>query len=675
MEDPIALLATARLRYSQADLAYLLDTNVRTVRRWEVRESEPPPYLIDAIRQRVLPLLHAPANEEAPFRFIDLFAGIGGLRKAFEAQGGRCVFTSEWNPYAQKTYLANFPDAAQHMVGDITQVDAADVPDHDVLLAGFPCQPFSIAGVSKKNALGRAHGFADETQGTLFFDLQRIIAAKRPAAFLLENVKNLTSHDKGNTFRVIRGVLEDELGYHIHCKVLDGAHWVPQHRERILIVGFREPTDFDWQDVRPPGHAPRLGSILHPQNGTEAIEGHYTEGPKAKVAARYTLTEHLWTYLQDYAAKHRAAGNGFGFGLVDADSVTRTLSARYYKDGSEILVSQGPRKRPRRLTPRECARLMGFGDDFVIPVSDTQAYQLFAQAAVVPMVTAVAQCIVKHLPEKPLMPNFELRGGAFPNRGNWTEEQTKLAFHFYCQTPFGQLHGRNPRVVALAGLIERTPDALAMKCCNIASIDPAMRARGVSGLGNASAMDRRVWDQFHANWDALALECEAMLESLRAKHAQSPVDRELADDLADVPQDFSGETRRAFVNMRVRQSFFRRAVLSGYRNRCCISGVSDARLLVASHIVPWRDDPSIRLHPGNGLCLSALHDKAFDHHLFSLTDDFRVLLSKSLRSTNDVFLKEVFFPLEDRVIDLPERFQPETAFLRQHRQRMENQAG
>ena len=218
MEDPIALLATARLRYSQADLAYLLDTNVRTLRRWEVRESEPPPYLIDAIRQRVLPLLDAPDNEEAPFRFIDLFAGIGGLRKAFDAQGGRCVFTSEWNTYAQKTYLANFPDSAQHMVGDITQVDAADVPDHDVLLAGFPCQPFSIAGVSKKNALGRAHGFADETQGTLFFDVQRIVAAKRPAAFLLENVKNLVSHDKGNTFRVIRGVLEDELGYHIHCK-------------------------------------------------------------------------------------------------------------------------------------------------------------------------------------------------------------------------------------------------------------------------------------------------------------------------------------------------------------------------------------------------------------------------------------------------------------------------
>ena len=670
MEDPVPLLATARKRYSQAQLAQLLDTNVRTLRRWEVRETDPPPYLADAIRQRVLPLVDANTAPDAAFRFIDLFAGIGGLRLAFEAQGGQCVFSSEWNTYAQKTYLANFPDSAAHMAGDITQVDAPDIPDHDVLLAGFPCQPFSIAGVSKKNALGRAHGFADETQGTLFFDVQRIIAAKRPAAFLLENVKNLVSHDKGNTFRVIRGVLEDELGYHVHWKVLDSSPWVPQRRERILIVGFREPTDFDWQDVRLPATAPLLGNILHPQNGREPVESHYTEGPKAKVAERYTLTEHLWKYLRDYAAKHRAAGNGFGYGLVDAASVTRTLSARYYKDGSEILVSQGARKRPRRLTPRECARLMGFGDDFVIPVSDTQAYQLFAQAAVVPMVSAVAQCIVRHLPEKPLMPVIELRDGAFPNRGNWTEEQTKLAFHFYCQTPFGQLHGRNPKVVALAGLIERTPDALAMKCCNIASLDPAMRARGVSGLGNASAMDRRVWDEFHADWDTLALECEAMLESLRVKDAQPPVDSDLADELADVPQDFFGETRRAFVNMRVRQAFFRRAVLSGYRNRCCISGVSDPRLLVASHIVPWRDDPTIRLHPGNGLCLSALHDKAFEHHLFSLTDDHRVVLSRALENASDLFLKEVFHPIADRKIELPERFMPERSFVQRHRQRM-----
>ncbi|MDI1251822.1 DNA (cytosine-5-)-methyltransferase [Thermomonas sp.] len=392
MEDPIPYLLALRRHHSQTDIARALQTTARTVRRWELRETDPPPYLLDALRQRLLlPQAQPPLPGNAAFRFIDLFAGIGGLRTAFQAQGGQCVFTSEYDAYAQKTYLANFPDAIDHMAGDITLVKAKDIPDHDVLLAGFPCQPFSIAGVSKKNALGRAHGFADETQGTLFFDVQRIIAEKRPAAFLLENVKNLVSHDKGNTFRVIRGVLENELGYHIHCKVLDGGHWVPQHRERILIVGFREPTDFDWQDVRIPEVRRVLGDILHPQDGSETPEGHYTTGPKAKVDARYTLTPNLWAYLQAYAAKHKAAGNGFGFGLVNEQSVTRTLSARYYKDGSEILLSQGARKRPRRLTPRECARLMGFDKDFVIPVSDTRAYKQFGNSVVVPMMTAVAK--------------------------------------------------------------------------------------------------------------------------------------------------------------------------------------------------------------------------------------------------------------------------------------------
>jgi DNA (cytosine-5)-methyltransferase 1 len=239
MEDIYELLASLRGRYNQREIAEALGVTTRTLRRWEVRETDPPPYLADAIRQRLLPFGNEGMRDESAFRFIDLFAGIGGIRMAFEAVGGECVFTSEWNPYAQKTYLANFPESRHAMNGDITQVDEQDIPDHDVLLAGFPCQPFSIAGVSKKNALGRAHGFADETQGTLFFDVARIIAAKRPAAFLLENVKNLVSHDKGNTFRVIRKVLEEELGYHITCKVLDGAHFVPQHRERILIVGFR----------------------------------------------------------------------------------------------------------------------------------------------------------------------------------------------------------------------------------------------------------------------------------------------------------------------------------------------------------------------------------------------------------------------------------------------------
>lgn len=391
MEDVHTLLSALRGRYSQRELADAIGINVRTLRRWEVRETDPPPYAADAIRQRLLPLSSPDRSEGGDFRFIDLFAGIGGIRMAFEAHGGRCVFTSEWNPWAQKTYLANFPEAAHALEGDITKVDARDIPDHDVLLAGFPCQPFSIAGVSKKNALGRAHGFADETQGTLFFDVARIIAEKRPAAFLLENVKNLVSHDKGNTFRVIRKVLEEELGYYITSKVVDGGHFVPQHRERILIVGFREKTDFTFDDMVLPEKKPTMKEILHPQDGSEEPEAHYTVGPKAKVDDRYTLTPKLWAYLQAYAEKHRIAGNGFGFGLVMGDSVSRTLSARYYKDGSEILVSQGPRKRPRRLTPRECARLMGFRDDYIIPVSDTQAYKQFGNSVVMPVMREVAR--------------------------------------------------------------------------------------------------------------------------------------------------------------------------------------------------------------------------------------------------------------------------------------------
>lgn len=391
MENARHLLASLHGRYNQREIARALGVDVRTLRRWEVGETDPPPYLADAIRQRLLPLISAPARDDAAFTFIDLFAGIGGIRMGFEAHGGRCVFTSEWNPYATKTYLANFPESTHTFVGDITKVDERDVPPHDVLLAGFPCQPFSIAGVSKKNALGRKHGFADETQGTLFFDVARIINEKQPKAFLLENVKNLVSHDKGNTFRVIKRVLEEDLGYHIHCKVIDGQSFVPQHRERILIVGFRQANGFSWADLLLPKKGPLLKSILHPEDGSESVEPPYTDGLKGKVNSKYTLTAHLWQYLQDYAAKHRAAGNGFGFGLVDGNSIARTLSARYYKDGSEILVSQGKRKRPRRLTPRECSRLMGFPDNFVIPVSDTQAYKQFGNSVVMPVMREVAR--------------------------------------------------------------------------------------------------------------------------------------------------------------------------------------------------------------------------------------------------------------------------------------------
>ena len=395
----IELLEKACTRYSQKYVAEELDVNARTVRRWLLRESTPAPYLADAIRQKLLPLSGHNLNKGSTFKFIDLFAGIGGIRLGFEAHGGQCVFTSEWNNFAQKTYLANFPDSSEHtFVGDITEVDEKDIPDHDVLLAGFPCQPFSIAGVSKKNALGRPHGFECTTQGTLFFDVARIIAEKQPNAFLLENVKNLISHDKGNTFKVILETLRDELGYEIHYKVIDGKHFVPQHRERILIVGFKDKTKFSWDDLElAPKGEKKLSTILHPQDGSEKAEEPYTTGKDAIINSKYTLTPKLWAYLQAYAEKHRKAGNGFGFGLVDEDSVSRTLSARYYKDRSEILVSRGKRKRPRRLTPRECARLMGFPEDFIIPVSDTQAYRQFGNSVVMPVMKEVARVMTPHL--------------------------------------------------------------------------------------------------------------------------------------------------------------------------------------------------------------------------------------------------------------------------------------
>lgn len=337
----------------------------------------------------------------ADFTFIDLFAGIGGLRRGFEAIGGRCVFTSEWDKYSQKTYAANFPNDDHEINGDITKIDAADIPAHDVLLAGFPCQPFSIAGVSKKNALGRAHGFDDKIQGTLFFDVKRIIQHHRPAAFLLENVRNLIGHDKGRTFQTIKDVLEKDLGYTIDFRVIDGRYWTPQHRERIFIVGFREDQAFRFADMKLPDAAPKLEVILHPGDGSEAPDQRFTVGNSGRVADKYSLTDHLWNYLQRYKEKHQAAGNGFGFGLVGPGDVARTLSARYYKDGSEILVKQEGKSVPRRLTPRECARLMGFdsaqGNEFIIPVSDTQAYRQFGNSVVVPAVKAVAEHMKPHL--------------------------------------------------------------------------------------------------------------------------------------------------------------------------------------------------------------------------------------------------------------------------------------
>lgn len=318
-------------------------------------------------------------DNSASFRFIDLFAGIGGFRIALENLNGKCVYTSEWDKYAQKTYRAWFGDVPD---GDITKVDPKSIPDHEILAAGFPCQPFSIAGVSKKKSLGMAHGFRDKKQGNLFFYLADIIKAKHPPVLLLENVKNLRSHDGGKTWRVIHDTLEN-LGYSVFDKTIDASHWVPQHRERIFIVGFDKKlfgNDINFSFPSNSRKNPKLLDILE-------------ENPDS----RYTLTPHLWKYLQDYAKKHKEKGNGFGFGMPDLNGISRTLSARYYKDGSEILITQGAGKRPRRLTPRECARLMGFPDRYKIVVSDTQAYRQFGNALVPPIAEAIGKQAVEIL--------------------------------------------------------------------------------------------------------------------------------------------------------------------------------------------------------------------------------------------------------------------------------------
>lgn len=315
----------------------------------------------------------SPKDEEHnpdALRFIDLFCGIGGFRIAFEKVGGTCVFSSDYDKFSQQTYEANFGERPH---GDIHTVAVADIPDHDVLCGGFPCQPFSIAGVSKKNSLGRLHGFDDVKQGNLFFSIADIIDYHRPAAFVLENVKNLKGHDKGRTFEVIHQTLTEALGYTVYTKIIDAQSVVPQHRERIFLVGFREWRDFEFPKF--PEEGPKLGSIL-----------------ESKPDPKYTLTDHLWNYLQNYAAKHKEAGNGFGFGLVTGTDTTRTLSARYHKDGSEILIAQKG-KNPRRLTPRECARLMGYPESYKLVVSDTQAYRQFGNSVVVPVVEKLAQAV------------------------------------------------------------------------------------------------------------------------------------------------------------------------------------------------------------------------------------------------------------------------------------------
>jgi DNA (cytosine-5)-methyltransferase 1 len=309
------------------------------------------------------------------FRFVDLFAGIGGMRLGLRGVG-RCVYSVELDRFARTTYEANFAECEGHDIRDVT-----DLPAHEVLVAGFPCQPFSIAGVSKKLSLGRQHGFLDKTQGTLFFELARLIQKSRPPVILLENVKNLERHNGGETFRVIRDTLENGLGYAISAQVIDARWWVPQHRERIFIVGLRKNVYGDQRFEFPnsPKRVHRLSEILGPYD------------PK------YVLSRHLWGYLREYADRHRARGNGFGFGLFGPDDVARTLSARYHKDGSEILIRTKSGRPPRRLTPRECALLMGFPPEFKIPVSDTQAYRQFGNAVVPAVVAHIARAMLEQV--------------------------------------------------------------------------------------------------------------------------------------------------------------------------------------------------------------------------------------------------------------------------------------
>lgn len=329
----------------------------------EILQEDSPPYRING------------AAMNGHLRFIDLFCGIGGFRIAFERAGARCVFSSDWDKFSQQTYAANFGETPH---GDIHTVAVADIPKFDILCGGFPCQPFSLAGVSKKNSLGRKHGFQDEKQGNLFFSIAEILDYHQPPAFVLENVKHLVRHDQGRTFQIIHDTLTNALGYQVYWKVIDAQSVVPQHRQRIFLVGFKPGRAFEFPEF--PTEGPTLASIL-----------------ESDVPEKYTLTDHLWNYLQNYAKKHQEAGNGFGFGLVTGADIARTLSARYHKDGSEILISQGPRKNPRRLTPRECAKLMGYPEGFQIPVSDTQAYRQFGNSVVVPVVERIAKQVVESL--------------------------------------------------------------------------------------------------------------------------------------------------------------------------------------------------------------------------------------------------------------------------------------
>jgi DNA (cytosine-5)-methyltransferase 1 len=395
-----------------------LGRDTSTIKSWTSGQSEAPQDVLAVLEQLYLDYNAGVTRKvEAGFTFIDLFAGIGGIRLAFQGAGGACVFSSEYDHNAQKTYEAYFGEKPHFEdvfptvpPGDITKLtphlkeNAELIPDHDILGAGFPCQPFSLAGVSKKQSLGRKHGFEDPTQGTLFFDVKEILAAKKPKAFLLENVKNLVSHDNKRTFSVITDTLTG-LGYNIFPRIIDAAGWVPQHRERIYIVGFRNSKIAPSQNWSIESF-PELYELAPPKNGGVDL----TDVLEKDVPEKYTLGLGTWNTLVRHKAHHESLGQGFGYGMIMPPfkgKITRTISARYHKDGAEILIYQGEDRRPRRLTPLECCRLMGFPADFqklysrdphsTPPVSDTQAYRQFGNSVAVPVVEAIAKIVVKRL--------------------------------------------------------------------------------------------------------------------------------------------------------------------------------------------------------------------------------------------------------------------------------------
>lgn len=356
-----------------------MNNNVVGKFRWKVNDSSLYPQVTNEIGDIItnmnlkLPKITTPDlftkkkdSLKGNLKMIDLFAGIGGIRLGFETIGAECVFTSEWDEPAQKTYQANFHDIPY---GDITKIEPQQIPQFDILLGGFPCQPFSQAG--------KKLGLAD-TRGTLFFDIAKIIEYHRPTVVFLENVKRFKSHDEGNTFQTIKGVLEN-LGYEVYAEVLNAKHFgVPQNRERIYIIAFLGKTSFSFP--KPSGIKTKLGDIL-----------------EKKVDPKYTLSDKLWAGHQRRKKQHAEKGNGFGYSLFNKNSqYVSTISARYYKDGSEILVDQG-KKNPRKLTPREAARLQGFPDEFIIPVSDNQAYKQFGNSVAVPVIKALAKEVEKSL--------------------------------------------------------------------------------------------------------------------------------------------------------------------------------------------------------------------------------------------------------------------------------------